>query len=100
MERFNVIVHNFNSNEFEAYDVIPYLVDKYKSAKDKPETFDEFKKFIKGWAMNQWWSRCEYEIILSSWPPNEKSERKWDVYMQVMLNLDVITKIVMKSINE
>lgn len=100
MEKFNVIVHNFNKDEFEAYDVIPYLVNKYKSTKDKPKTFEEFKKFIKGWAMYQWWARCEYEIVLSSWPPHEKSEKKWDVYMQVMLNLDVITKIVMESINK
>lgn len=100
MEKFNVIVHDFNKDEFEAYDIIPYLVDKYESAKDKPKTFEEFKKFIKGWAMYQWWGRCEYEIILSSWPPKEKSERKWDVYMQVMLNLDVITKIVIESINK
>ena len=38
MKSFNVIVYNFNTKKFEPYDIMPYLVDRYKrlKAKDRP----------------------------------------------------------------
>ena len=124
MKEFNVIVYNVNSKEFVPYNIIPYLVSRYKKIKkDKPKTFDEFKEFVKKESMYQWWSRCEYEIILSPWPytssPSERYDKKgeddveawkehWkkhldeckkiDVHYQVMINLDVITTLVMDSV--
>lgn len=126
MKQFNVINFNFNAKRFEAYDVIPYLVREYheqierynaakleleeaktedeiKIAKSNldywkvPVTFDEFKQFVKDRAQYQFWSRCEYEIILVDWPC-QKTEEKWDVYDQIMMNLDIVTQIVMDSI--
>ena len=123
MKIFNVIVHNFNSKEFESYNIIPYLVSRYNKKEKKPKTFDEFKEFVKNESMYQWWARCEYEIILSPWPytssPSERYDKKgendveawkehWkkhlnecekiDDHYQVMMNLDVITNLVMDSI--
>lgn len=126
MKQFNVINFNFNAKKFEAYDVIPYLVREYyeqieqydaskreleeaktedeiKIAKSNldywsvPVTFDEFKKFVKDKAQDQFWSRCEYEIILVDWPC-QKIEEKWDVYDQIMMNLDIVTQLVIESI--
>lgn len=96
--QFNVITWDFNSSKFIPYNIIPYLVDCYKeaSAKNKPKTFEEFKKFVKGESLHQWWGRCEYEIILSDWPSNSKNE-KWDVYQQIEMNLDLVTELVMQS---
>ena len=123
MKKFNVIVYNINNNKFESYDVIPHLVSQYKKRENKPKTFDEFKEFVKNESLYQWWSRCEYEIILSPWPytssPSERYDKKgeddieawkehWkkhlkecekiDVHYQVMMNLDVITNLVMESV--
>jgi len=98
MEKFNVIIEDINRKEFIPYDVIPYLVSCYNKAEEKPSTFDEFKKFIERKAMYQWWSRCQYEIIISSWPSTRGTEEKWDVYKQVMMNIDVVTDLVMKSV--
>ena len=106
MKHFNVINYNCNAQKFELYDVIPYLVRTYKDLKKSkskqkynplPVTFDEFKKFIKDESLYQWWSRCEYEIVLVDWPC-QKHEEKWDVYDQIMMNLDTITEIVMESV--
>jgi hypothetical protein len=126
MKKFNVINFNFNAKKFEAYNVIPYFVREYheqierynagkleleeaktedeiKIAKSNldywkvPVTFDEFKQFVKDRAQYQFWSRCEYEIILVDWPC-QKTEEKWDVYDQIMMNLDIVTQIVMDSI--
>lgn len=137
MKQFNVINYNFNAQKFEAYDVIPYLVEEYHERVERhkkypevvywkvPTTFDEFKQFVDDESKYQFWARCEYEIILGPWPyvlsPSEGYDKskendldawkqhwkkhldsceKWDVYDQIVMNLDVITKLVMESINE
>ena len=99
IKSFNVIMFEFNSGEFEAYDVMPYLVNCYnKEKKDKrPRTFDEFKEFVKSYSMYMYWSRCEYEIILSDWP-NQKIYKKTDVHWQIMNNIDIVTDILMENV--
>ncbi len=97
MKEFNVIWWDFNKKEPEEYDIIPYLVDCYNEAKNKPKTFEEFKEFIKSNSMYQWWARCEYEIIIKRWPPN-KEAKKWDIYRQILMNIDVITEILIKEV--
>lgn len=98
METFNVIIEDVNRQKFTTYDVIPYLVKCYLEAKKKPETFEEFKKFVDRESKYQFWSRCQYEIILSAWPPVNGFEEKWDVYQQIVMNIDVVTKLLMQSI--
>lgn len=108
MKTFNVIIYNFNARKFEPYDVIPYLKHMYIQAvewnKDNPEisvpkTFEEFKDFVKKESQYQWWSRCEYELILADWPCSNYSE-KWDIHAQVMMNLDIIARTLMESVAE
>ena len=47
MNSFYVIVYDVNGESFVPYDVIPYLKECYGEAKDKPNTLEEFKEFIK-----------------------------------------------------
>lgn len=108
MKSFNVINFNFNAKRFESYDVIPYLIRAYQErvvlheqypdedTLKVPTTFDEFKQFVKDRAQYQFWARCEYEIILVDWPC-QNTEEKWDVYDQIMMNLDIVTQIVMEE---
>lgn len=91
MNSFNVIIED--NGKFVPYDVIPYLYDKYKEKSPKPKTYEEMKEFVKSQSMYQWWARCEYEIIISDWPPSGKEE-KWDVYKQIEMNLDLITRVL------
>ena len=99
MKQFNVIIEDINSRKFIPYDVIPYLVQCYYEEKDRPGTIEEFKVFIERHSKYQWWSRCEYEIILSDWP-SQCQQKKIDVHYQVMTNLDAVTKVLMESIND
>lgn len=108
MKSFNVINFNFNAQKFEPYNVISYLVHAYNERVEKhkefpndkywkiPITFEEFKKFVQSESQYQFWSRCEYEIILVDWPC-QKHEEKWDVYNQIMMNIDIITKILIEE---
>lgn len=99
MKPFYVINFDINARKFEQYDVMPYFVNGYKSAKQKPKTFDEFKKFVEDKSRYRFWSRCEYEIIVSDWPPNGISE-KWDVHRQLMMNIDIVTQLLMDNVKK
>ena len=43
------------------------------------------------------WGKCEYEVVIKGWP-NEKTERKIDVYTQLIENWDVFEELVFKEI--
>jgi len=92
---FNVLNWDFNTDTLEVYDVLPYFRDKYKGArkKNKPVTRDDWKEFIKQWGMYQFWSRCEYEVIITGWP-QQKNNEKVDIWKQIEINLDVITDLL------
>lgn len=100
MRSFNVIIGDVNKREFIPYDVIPYLIRCYDTMKSrKPRTYEEFKEFIKKESMYQWWSRCEYEVVLQDWPCG-RYQKKIDVHQQVMMNIDIITDILIREIKQ
>ena len=93
---FNVICYSSITKKFEAYNIMPYLISVYKRKEQKPE---DIRKFIVEESMCQWWSRCEYEMIIKDWPCNT-IEEKWDVYKQIMMNVDVVTQIFKANISK
>lgn len=97
MKTNSFFVVYYNNGELKKYDIIPYLVDKYESLsrKNRPNLrlYNSVKEFIVKECRYQFWSRCEYEIIISSWP-DEINKEKIDVYDQIVLNIDIITKIL------
>ena len=97
---FNVINFDFNSKKFEPYDVMPYLIGCYtriKRKKECPKTFEDFKKFVESKSLYMYWSRCEYEIILSDWP-GQSIYKKIDVHDQLMMNIDTVTNVLMSNV--
>ena len=88
---YKVISWDFNSDNIDYYDIMPFLIDSYKKIKkNKPKTFDEIKEFIINESRYRFWSRCEYEVIITGWP-KQKREVKIDIFNQIMGNIDVIT---------
>jgi len=143
---FYVVNWDFNKDELEFYNVMPYFVNCWAEQKKQrhkvwainenahidsedmsiglklglsahesiernlskkkklddtkmPQTFEEFKTFIDGEAFHQFWSRCEYEVIVTGWP-QQKREHKMDVYEQIKTNLDTITKVFIDYITK
>ena len=48
---------------------------------------EDIEEQVKRKAQWQFWSRCEYEIILSEWPPSPKDNNyKLDVFEQLEAN--------------
>lgn len=97
MKQFNVIIYDINRKKFKPYGVMGFFVNEYNKEENKPETFDEFKEFVERKSKWMFWSRCEYEIILSDWPPSGVKE-KWDIYRQIMMNIDIVTGILMENV--
>lgn len=102
---FNCINYNFNGREFEPYDVMPYLMrewedhKKHKRRRDElPKTMEGLRNWVDKWSQYQFWSRCEYEVILTPWPPNKDVARKIDIYDQIKMNLPIVTEIFAKNI--
>ena len=119
--QFNVLMWDFNRDEIEHYDVLPYFRNAFKERKTKskgkriqkimaenpdmkkyygvPATWEELKDFIKDESQYQFWSRCEYEMIVHGWPVR-KNDYKIDVHEQIMMNIDTITDILYKELIE
>ncbi len=84
-EDFNarrIVIHNvFNHAGF--YDDCRRAAKKYKDDKE------QFAEAVRHSLMYYYWSKCEWEVILTSWPPHSDfHDEKIDVYDQVRLNWD------------
>lgn len=126
---WNVYISAFNGDEIKTYNIFNHTrfmedVKKYlKKCKAKEEFVEEFKKSL----MWCFWSKCEWETVVTSFSPridkneldrlnNEYKERlkeygrepyslyvnptkrkKIDVYDQCMLNFDILVDYVWKS---
>jgi hypothetical protein len=100
MKEFNVLQWEFNDKKPSYYDVLPYFRQEYKSCKkkDRPITKEQWVEFVRRKGKYRYWARCEYEVIVSQWPPTDKSY-KLDVWEQIEANLDLIVKILMEEQN-
>lgn len=98
LNEFNVIIYNYNERKFEPYNIMEFLHYEYKIHGNELENneFETIKKFILQYSMYQFMSRCEYEIILTDWPNKSVSE-KWDIFYQIEMNIDIITKIFIEN---
>ena len=101
MLTWNTFMEDFNKREIVVYNIFKHqsfrddckkVVKNFDKTLNTTGVFDReaFKEKIRRELMYYFWSKCEYEIILTAWPPNDKfRDSKIDVYDQVMLNFDV-----------
>lgn len=103
---YYVLAWDVNRRTVEYYNIMTYLVDTYKENKKRKNkifgngnlsSFDDFKAFILDASKYQFWSRCEYEIVVGGFPPTD-DKKKIDVYDQIEHNIDVITTHFMSQV--
>lgn len=101
---WNVYNQNFNAREievvnlFDKFDIDDFIKLFKKRYKNKEQqTFENFKSELKNQLMYRFWSRCEWEVIITAWPPDDKVSIKVDVYGQIMNNFDVFCDYVWKN---
>lgn len=97
---WNVYYHSINSNEIKTFNIFNHGdfnqdVEKYlKKYKDKEEFADKLKSSL----MYYFWSKAEWEVIISPWCGGRNTKDiKIDVYDQVMNNWDIFVDYVWKS---
>lgn len=95
--KFNVFNHyGFTYSLFD--EVFKYLKKHGNNPFNTEEFDDDLKKIIRSNLMYYYWSKCEWEIIITCFPPYDKfNELKTDVFEQVMLNYDAFFKYVRKQ---
>lgn len=123
MKSYFVLLRNFNSNETVKHDIMPYILQTYKDCEEKkfwwmfddpkiaPIAKEDFKYFVERVCKHRYWSRCEYEWLMISWPPGKmgtleqcqeiiNSSTKVDAWDQIEMNLDIVTTTFMTNIKE
>jgi len=93
-----VIAEDFNGKRIVEYDIFEhgrFAEDVRKAYKKHRTDFDAFAEKVRGSLFYYFNSKCEWEVIVSSWPSSDRvPERKVDVYQQVMLNWDTFIRYV------
>lgn len=103
---FNVIFFEFNKQTPTVHNIMPYLINWYKSVsvslRPNLKDFKSCKDWVDARLRNQYWSRCEYEFIMVHWPYKENNildkAHKIDIYEQCKMNLDIITQIFIQNV--
>lgn len=101
---WNVYYEDINNKKIDTFNVFhhwQFLEYCKKNAKQNKENYNTFVDQLKKDAMYCFWSKCEWEIILSDWPPSNKFKKeKIDVYDQLCLNWDIFCKYVWEHITD
>ena len=101
--KWNVYVHDFNKNEIKAYNIFEHrcfmedLKKDFKECKNK----DDFARKLRSELKYYYWSKAEWEIIISPWIGRKEScDIKIDVYDQITNNWEVFLDYVWKNMQE
>lgn len=93
---WNVFIEDVNSQKIKTFNIFDHrsfkeeVVKIIKSYHFKCKCRDDMMKDISRQLMYYYWGKCEYEIVLTGWP-NGDTDRKVDIYEQVMNNWDRFT---------
>ncbi len=82
----------YSNGSFKIFNIFdhPGFAESVKKDYKKYKTDrEEFEKRLKSELRYYFWSKCEYEIILSPWPPHgDDKDKKIDVFDQIEMNWD------------
>lgn len=95
---WNVYIENINRRRIEIYNIFQhhsFLKECNEAWKEYNHDFSKFEQSVHRSLMYYFWSKCEWEIILSDFPPSKKfNKEKVDVYSQVKLNWNTFINYV------
>lgn len=113
LPEWTVYISNFNSNQIERYNIFTHgsffedvckIVSKYNKANgegvvNNTESTDWWlSEEIRKSAMYYFWSKCEWEVVITDWP-REEVAKKIDVYQQIRLNWNIFINYIKENIN-
>ena len=99
LKKFNVLT--FNNGKIREYDILPYFRDswkekynkeekeKIKAAKYQAKRKELFKQWVRGRSLYMFWARCEWEMLIGSWPYGSKNiDDQMKAFMSTKRDLD------------
>lgn len=90
MLEWNALYYDFNSKRVRTYNIFShggFLEDCRKAARKYKNDKSAFLEAVSSSLQYFFWCKCEWEVIVSAWPPSEKfRESKIDIFSQVMMN--------------
>lgn len=85
---WNVIYYDFNRRAITTYNIFNHgrFYEDVKAVMKKNLSRKDFDEALKRELMYYFWSRCEWELVISPWVGDENAAVKQDVAWQVMNN--------------
>lgn len=103
MLEWNVYIDDINKRKIIIFNVFKHysFCEDLKEIIKKCKTIKDFSTELKRICMYYFWSKCEYEIILTCFPKWDKfKEEKIDVYSQLNLNWDKFVNYIWENKNK
>lgn len=97
MMEWNVVRDDMNTRQFKPFNIFNhyyFFEDCKKEYKKHKNNKEEFLSRVKRCLQYYFWSKCEWELILSPWPPRDEPQKKVDAFGQVMLNWDRFSEYI------
>ena len=96
---WNVFYHNSNSKKIEFFNIFDHwkFREDVEKAIKKSKTREELEEKVKSELMFYFWSKYEYEVLITTFPANEDETIKVDVYWQVINNFDRFVDYLAKN---
>lgn len=71
MMEWNVYLNDANRSEIKIWNVFSHASfrDEIRLALETCQTKADFRKTAERTAIHYFWSKCEYEVVITSWPP-------------------------------
>ena len=87
---WNVFYHNSNAKKIEFFNIFDHwkFREGVEKALKKSKTREELERAVKSELMCCFWSKYEWEVLITTFPANEDETIKVDVYWQVINNFD------------
>ena len=97
---WNVRLYDPNVEDVRAYNVFnnaPFAEAVRELFATPEQPYDKLTERVRQLAQWQFWARCEYECVVSAWPPDSRDVvvgRKIDVYQQLCWNWERFAEYV------
>lgn len=92
---------DFNAGEIKRYNIFAhggFWKDLVKCAKERKNDYEGFCEFVYFHLQYYFWSKCEYEVVISHFPHHDRhKDRKVDIFEQVLMNWDRFIEYVWEN---
>lgn len=97
---WNVIYYDFNAKKITTFNIFDHgrFREEIYDNRKKSKTKEEFEKSTRMSLMYYFWSKSEYEVIVSPWIGDDKAAVKIDIYTQVINNWDIFIDYVWNNL--